>query len=45
MKSELIGNVRFQSFRDLHRALKRYINNFYNTVSLQSWSKYSPIEY
>lgn len=46
LKAELIrGNV-YKTTKALHKALKRYINQFYNTVRLHSGLDYvSPIEY
>ncbi len=46
LKGELIRKRTFLSFKDLHRELGRYINQFYNSVRLHSGLGYtSPIKY
>lgn len=46
LKGELIRKTTFQCLRELHQALRRYINQFYNSVRLHSGIGYtSPIEY
>lgn len=45
-KGELLRKATFESFKELRRALGRYINKFYNAVRLHSGIGYcSPVEY
>jgi len=46
LKAELIRGATFKSEEELRRALKRYINHFYNQQRLHSGIGYlSPVEY
>lgn len=46
LKGELLRKATFESFKELRRALGRYINKFYNAVRLHSGIGYcSPVEY
>ncbi len=46
LKAELVRKRKFRSFKQLHRELGRYINQFYNSVRLHSGLGYtSPIKY
>ena len=46
LKGELIRQTAFNKYQDLHCALGRYINQFYNSVRLHSGLGYSsPMEY